>query len=102
MRAPDNNKRNPVVRKLSFALGAVCVTGGAEQALAPEDIIAAITRHARGDWGDIDDDDWNENETSLQNGHRLLSNYFAKNGTRFWVITESDRSVTTVLLPEEY
>jgi len=98
----DNNKRNPFARKLSFPLGAVRITGGVEHALDPSDIITGITRHSRGDWGEVDERDWKENDYSVENGYRLLSQYTAKNGTLFWVITESDRSATTVLLPEEY
>lgn len=98
----DSNKRNPFARKLSFPLGAVCMTPGAERTLSPDDILTAITRHARGDWGEVDDADWKENDFSIENGYRLLSAYTSKTGERFWVITEADRSATTVLLPEEY
>jgi len=98
----DTNKRNPFARKLSFALGAVRITGGAEQALDPSDVVTGITRHARGDWGELCDEDWNSNEQRVEDGGRLFSQYTAKNGTKFWVITECDRSATTVLLPEEY
>ena len=98
----DNNKRNPFARKLSFPLGAVRITPGVEHALDPSDVVTGITRHARGDWGEVGDADWKENDFSIENGYRLLSVYTAKNCTRFWVITEADRSATTVLLPEEY
>ena len=59
----------------------------------------ALTRHAAGDWGNLCDEDRRENELALQEGHRLLSAYQADDGTKFWIITEADRSVTTVLLP---
>lgn len=98
----DDNKRNPFARKLSFPLGALYVTPGAERGLLPDDILKAITRHARGDWGEVDDADWKENDFSVKNGYRILSAYATEAGTRFWVITEADRSATTVLLPEEY
>ena len=61
-----------------------------------------LRRHLAGDWGELDEHDRHENELSLQNGWRILSCYRLRNGTRIWIITEADRSVTTVLLPEEY
>jgi hypothetical protein len=61
-----------------------------------------LQRHQAGDWGDVDEHDRQENELSLKNGFRLLSVYHAANGVKFWIITEADRSATTVLLPEDY
>ena len=55
-----------------------------------------------GDWGDLSDDDIAENEISLNEGFRLLSSYQTAKGQQLWIITEADRSVTTVMLPEEY
>ena len=98
----DSNKRNPFARKLAFPLGAVRVTDGVEHALDPSDVVMGITRHARGDWGELDDLDREQNERAYEQGGRLFSQYTAKSGKRFWVITECDRSATTVLLPEEY
>jgi hypothetical protein len=66
------------------------------------DIMAATLRHASGDWGELDQEDLDANERSLRDGSRLLSAYRSKNGVRFWIITEADRSVTTALLPEDY
>ncbi len=63
---------------------------------------AATIRHAAGDWGDVDEHDRRENEQSLDHGFRLFSVYHAADGTKFWIITEADRSATTVLLPEDY
>ena len=65
-------------------------------------IQTALKRHLRGDWGDLDKDDKTENELSLEKGFRLLSAYKGANGTKFWIITEADRSYTTVLLPSDY
>jgi hypothetical protein len=65
-------------------------------------MMQALRRHARGDWGDLDDEDRQANERALQDGARLLSTYVASNGTKFWIIPEADRSATTVLLPDEY
>ena len=59
-------------------------------------------RHRRGDWGDLKDEDKEENEASLREGFRILSAYVSETGIRFWIITEADRSSTCVLLPEEY
>ena len=85
-----------------FSLGRVVITHAASSVLPPEDLAAAMRRHARGDWGDIDSHDNQVNEFSLQNGDRLFSVYHARDGTKFYIITEWDRSVTTVLLPEDY
>ena len=64
--------------------------------------MAYLVRHIAGDWGDVDEHDRRENELSLIHGFRLLSAYTLYSGTKIWIITEADRSVTTVLLPEEY
>jgi hypothetical protein len=62
-----------------------------------------VLRHLRGDWGNLDDEDKQENEFSVQNGYRILSSYRLNgDGQRIWIITEEDRSATTILLPEEY
>jgi hypothetical protein len=61
-----------------------------------------LARHGSGDWGDLDEHDHRENQLSLERGFRLLSCYRTAANERLWVITESDRSVTTLLLPEEY
>lgn len=85
-----------------FPLGQLVSTPGALAAVSPPELAAAVRRHQSGDWGDVDPDDRAENEHALAHGFRLLSVYRTAAGTRFWVITESDRSVTTVLLPSEY
>jgi hypothetical protein len=61
-----------------------------------------LGRHAIGDWGDLDQSDVAENEYSMVHGFRLLSSCQTDAGERLWVITEADRSATTLLLPEEY
>ncbi|MCC7142226.1 MAG: hypothetical protein IT349_09015 [Candidatus Eisenbacteria bacterium] len=84
-------------------LGRLLITPGAQAALSNEDVLVALSRHARGDWGEADLVDAAENELSVREGLRVLSAYrAAADGTKFWVITEADRSLTTVLLPEEY
>jgi hypothetical protein len=87
-----------------FSLGQVVATPGALCALeeACESSLGFLMRHAAGDWGDVGKEDWQENEFSLDKYLRLLSVYHLRNGTRIWIITEADRSVTTILLPEEY
>jgi len=61
-----------------------------------------LSLHVRGQWGDISEEDRRENEYSLQHGFRLLSSYRTKANETIWLVTESDRSVTTLLLPSEY
>lgn len=61
-----------------------------------------MSRHVRGEWAELCPEDVKENELSLREGFRLLSVYRSSKGVRFYIITEADRSVTTVLLPEEY
>jgi hypothetical protein len=61
-----------------------------------------LSRHASGDWGDLGYDDQQENEVSLVHGFRLLSAYHTTIGEAIWILTEADRSATTILLPEEY
>ena len=85
-----------------FALGKVVATPGALAALPSPTIANALNRHSRGDWGDLTDEDREENEVSLREGFRILSAYVSDTGIRFWVITEADRSSTCILLPEEY
>jgi hypothetical protein len=85
-----------------FSPGQIVATPGALEDLSQEDITKALRRHLSGDWGELDEHDRRENELSLQKGFRLLSAYTSSGGTRFWIITEADRSVTTVLLPSEY
>lgn len=86
-----------------FPLGRVVATPGALQLLeeAAEDPLRYLARHASEDWGKIDSHDRRENERSLKHGWRILSSY-PVGGKTVWVITEADRSVTTILLPEEY
>lgn len=67
-----------------------------------DSLFTYLQRHLAGDWGDIDDHDRRENEFSLEQGFRLLSAYCISNGVKIWIITEADRTSTTVLLPDEY
>ena len=85
-----------------FRLGRIVATPNALAKLAQDDILAGIQRHQAGDWGDMPEEDRQENELSLQQGFRLLSAYRSAQGVIFWIITESNRRITTVLLPEDY
>jgi hypothetical protein len=86
-----------------FPLGQLVITPGSLERLAPGEIQLALNRHASGDWGELPEEDVAENQLSLEHGYRLFSAYRSDDRkTRFYVITEADRSVTTVLLPEEY
>jgi hypothetical protein len=84
-----------------FPLGQVAVTANASVRLATEEVLTALRRHASGDWGDLTPEDTLANDTAVRHGGRLLSAY-GQGASRFWIITEADRSVTTVLLPEDY
>jgi hypothetical protein len=84
-----------------FPLGQIVMTANAAAQLDPADIQQGLTRHAAGDWGNVCKDDAAENELSLKEDFRLLSVY-GTGESKFWIITEADRSLTTVLLPEDY
>ena len=85
-----------------FHLGQLVATPNAMSKLTQKDIVTALIRHLDGDWGQVCEEDKRENELSLRQGFRLLSVYRGVNDTKFWIITEADRSVTTVLLPDDY
>ena len=86
---------------MTVPLGRIVATPAALGTVSQPDIVAALRRHAAGDWGDVDPDDRAANDDALLSGERLLSVYRSANGTTFWVITEADRSATTVLLPDD-
>ena len=84
-----------------FNPGRLMITRNAKNALPRRAVDAAINRHLSGDWGDVCQSDWQRNEQALRDGDRLLSVYQTQAGEKFWIITESDRSTTTVLLPSD-
>ena len=84
-----------------FPLGEIVITANAQSRLGSADVQQAISRDARGEWGELCAEDRKQNEDALARGGRLLS-VFRTGESRFWVITECDRSVTTVLMPEDY
>lgn len=91
---------------MRFELGRLVVTRGIEDGIDEDlkfrrEVMASISRHSCGDWGDICEDDKRENDYALLEDERLLSVYETSKG-KIWIITERDRSVTTVLFPCEY
>lgn len=93
-----------------FPLGRTLMTQGAQRVVNdPTDprlttrlLISLFDRHQAGDWGELDEEDRHANDCALKDDGRLLSAYTLPNGVKIWIITEWDRSVTTVLLPHEY
>jgi hypothetical protein len=86
-----------------FRLGRLMWTIGADElfGMFRPAVVEALRRHSEGDWGDVCEEDKKLNDAALENGTRVLSAYTVAD-TRIWIITEADRSVTTILLPEEY
>ena len=84
-----------------FSPGTVVATRGAAE-ISREVLLSALKRHLSGDWGDVSEGDKQLNDEAVKYGDRILSSYRAPDKTKFWIITESDRSVTTFLLPNEY
>jgi hypothetical protein len=89
------------IARPKFPLGQIVITANAQARLDPADVQQGLSRHARGDWGDIPPEDGELNQFGLKHGERLFSAY-GVGGNRFWIITERDRSVTTVLMPGDY
>ena len=87
-----------------FSTGQIVATPGALSALADAGAnpVALLDRHQMGDWGEVPAEDAAENEYALLHGFRIMSSYRLETGTRLWVLTEADRSLTTLLLPSEY
>ena len=102
MQKNDNTPNRTGVTR--FTLGQTFITPGAQEAIqiAGQTEIEFLRRHMSGDWGDLSDEDVKENEFSLKEGLRLLSAYQTGKGQKLWIITEADRSATTILLPSEY
>ena len=85
-----------------FSLGRILITSRAYDALERADIAEAMGRHAHGDWGELKPDDIKQNDLALREGGKLVSAYHDRRDTKFYIITEADRSGTTVLLPSDY
>ena len=91
----------------TFLLGRLVMTRGVNDLLAEDKAFAkfvteSLNRHVKGDWGELSDEDKQENELSLKAGYRLLSAYESEGLPKIWIITEADRSATTILFPDEY
>jgi len=93
----------PLVPDVRFPFGQLVFSMGAAETLVdhPTEVYGILARHSQGDWGDLGDSDKDLNERALMYNSRLLSAYESTWG-KIWVITEADRSRTTVLLPNEY
>ena len=92
---------------VSFNLGQLVMTRGVNDQVAENEafakfVMSSLTRHRRGDWGNLSDEDKKENGLSLKDGFRLLSAYESEGLPKIWIITERDRSATTILFPDEY
>lgn len=90
---------------VKFSLGQVVATSGVVAAMKdgtikPSEVSRCIERHMQGDWGEVCDEDKAINDQAVTDGERILSAYNV--GQKIWIITEADRSATTVLFPEEY
>lgn len=94
----------PLLPSPRLSLGLLVATPGALRTLQAADVSVyrLVNRHARRDWGDICEADRQQNDLALVNGARILSSYMLPGNERVWILTEADRSVTTVLLPDEY
>ena len=87
-----------------FKLGQVVATPGALELLevTATDGVVLMQRHQHGDWGCVPAEDAEANLRALKTNCRIISSYLLKDSDKLWIITEADRSVTTLLLPEEY
>ncbi|MFD2111342.1 hypothetical protein [Thiorhodococcus fuscus] len=87
-----------------FPLGRLMATPSALATLESHGIdpLSLLQRHVQGDWGDLTTEDIEANRLALRESFRLLSSCRITDGVKVWIITEADRSVTTVLLPEDY
>lgn len=88
--------------KAKFQLGKIYVTKAVQAQICPIDALSSLSRHWQGDWGDVVAGDATANDQAVNDGTRLLSAYQSREGIKFWIITEADRSSTTILLPEDY
>jgi hypothetical protein len=94
-------RRQPPPGAPRFTRGRIVYTGTATLRLRTEEVLTALRRHAQGDWGDVLPEDAIANDLALKHGGRLFSAY-GHGRDRFWLITDAARSVTTVLLPDDY
>ena len=100
----DNPQTGESTRHEKFSLGRIVATPAALEALqrAGQSPVDCLVRHVRGDWGEVCEEDRQENELALRHSFRLLSVSTTQAGEKVWVISEADRSATTLLLPSDY
>jgi hypothetical protein len=91
-----------VKKPIQLPLGQTVITAAALETLNPDDVACSLRRHASGDWGDVCQADALSNDRAASDGSRIMSAYSDSAGVKFWIITEADRSATTVLLPDDY
>lgn len=96
--------QNQCIDNQRFAPGIIVATQGVQTLIEQKNLqpLPYLLRHLSGDWGDVDPEDWQANQTALERDERLLSVYHVTSEQALWIITEWDRSVTTLLLPDEY
>ena len=87
---------------LPFVVGHLRFTPGIIEMVPLIELLDGLDRHRRQDWGEVPAEDWEANNHAVLHGGRILSAYDTKEGTRFWIITEANRQVSTALLPLEY
>lgn len=98
----ETGEASPLQSQTRFQLGSIVATPGALKNVSHDEIIHSLRRHSQGNWGDLDSEDIEANDRALRKGGRLVSAYRTVQGTKFWIITEADRSATTIILPSEY
>jgi hypothetical protein len=99
-----NDEQPPKPRRPRFLLGCRVATPGALRSLeeAGQDAMELFERHQCGEWGEVCKEDARLNKQAIDEGNRILSAYTLSSGVKVWLITESDRSTSTILLPSEY
>lgn len=97
----NNGILAPLAASSKFPIGQTVITPGALE-LHPEDVLIGLKRHCNCDWGDLDKSDKRLNDEAVKTDIRIFSAYHDRNKTKFWIITEADRSSTCILLPSEY
>ena len=91
-----------MIQQATFPLGRIVATRNVLNVVSQADIERAMARHSRKDWGNLEGMDKRANDEALETDQRILSAYKAENGVVFWIVTEWDRSATTILLPSDY
>lgn len=99
---PEEREVENGPHRVRFRIGRLALSRGAMASVPIEEWVIGLSRHIRGDWGLIGEADRRENESSVDGHFRLLSAYETEDGVKYWIITEADRSQTTILLPADY